>query len=358
MPRTRLGVFERAPMGFAQADDLGEPYAQRAAGGVVQGHGQVRTRLPQRRGAAAGGAPLWGDARRLSVRRGRRDTGRRAGASRRPATDGWRRSRWPARCRPGLVPAEQGLARSIRRARTRRAAVRRKVWNMRAIGGQRRHASQLSQREGVQVRVHVVRAPAHGGGQAAARGLRRLRDTPWCSNWWHGLGGAAGRQSLIGAASRAQQRAADVGQRVVVDIGAVAQFQRARLAVQPHDGFAGQAPGAMYRCRKRIVVHAAGSTQNLPRAAMQRVQADAEGFSPPRRQRQGVVAGHVVAQRFAGAARPLRDRQALAERGRALQRRSGAGQGAEDEKSAGADATVPMEITCYCDRAYARAREQ
>ena len=54
-----LGVFERAPMGFAQADDLGEPVlAQRAAGGVVQGHGQVRTRLPQRRGAAAGGAPL------------------------------------------------------------------------------------------------------------------------------------------------------------------------------------------------------------------------------------------------------------------------------------------------------------
>lgn len=195
-----------------------------------------------------------------------------------------------------LPAASRALARSIRRAHpgVRRFAEGGMEHACEVIGGQRRHASQLSQRErGVQVRVHVVHdAPAHGGGQAAARGLRRLARHALVQQLvQHGLGGAAGRQPFVGAAPvRAQQRAAYVGQRVVVDIGAVAQFQRARLAVQPHDGFAGQALRRDVQMQEaHVVVHAparvmlGGQHAELARAAMQRVQADAEGFSPPRR---------------------------------------------------------------------------
>ena len=85
---------------------------------------------------------------------------------------------------------------------------------------------------------------------------------------------------------------------------------------------------------------------------MQRVQADAEGFfAAAQVQRQGVVAGHVVAQRFAA----LRDHCEIARPSPSVAARSSVAvepdRVRKTEKSAGADATVPMEITCYCDRA-------
>ncbi|MNI62782.1 hypothetical protein D3C73_1181150 [compost metagenome] len=129
------------------------------------------------------------------------------------------------------------------------------------VGGQGRHARQLVQRQGfVQVRVHVVHdAPAHGGRQAPARGLRRLaRHALLQQMVQHGFGGAAGGQAVGGLRPiSAQQLPAYVDQRGVLDVGAVAQFQRAGLAVQAHDGFAGQPFGGDVQVQEMHgVVHA------------------------------------------------------------------------------------------------------